>query len=613
MAKKLLALVIIAASVYSSAAQISTPAAAPKTDEAAAKLAKEAVEFLRETSAEVGRLRTAENRISFNAELASLMWFHDDKEARAMYGSVVSEFKQLLAQLDMQMNMPVADDDDASSFSLFGGPGGYGKSKAERKLRIAMAVRQQIAMSLAEHAPDLAYNFYYDSINLITNAAFRKETEQTDQYFESRLLTQIAASDAAKAVDYGKESIKRGLNNNHIELLKKIYAKDVDKGVEFGAALLSRLKSDKADNAYFYSSLLSFGDSNYQASKKTGGKKAIYSQTDLRDIADLFAQLALNDSEEFESYMILDSLDEIEKYSPSRAAQIRAKLNRNASGNVKEMRLDRITSSGAVNTVANRSVGTGVGIGSGVNSNTAADAERIAREEREKREKQLMTDVLSLGKKELPKEEREKIIAESRKIISQTPGKDKKIVALSLLAAQVAKAGDKELANEIMRDAERLVNPEPRNYQDFTLSWMLASGYAEANPDKAFPIIETAILRANETISAFIKVAEFIDVNAEIIDEGEVQVGMFGGEMIRGMTRDLGVAAGPLKTLARADFEKTRNLTNVFDRAEIRVLAKMLVLRAVLDNRKKDDRKSESIDTSDADLPPPMPVRRRLN
>ena len=37
-----------------------------------------------------------------------------------------------------------------------------------------------------------------------------------------------------------------------------------------------------------------------------------------------------------------------------------------------------------------------------------------------------------------------------------------------------------------------------------------------------------------------IKVAEFIDVNDEMIDDGEVQVGMFGGSMIRGMTSELG-------------------------------------------------------------------------
>ena len=120
---------------------------------------------------------------------------------------------------------------------------------------------------------------------------------------------------------------------------------------------------------------------------------------------------------------------------------------------------------------------------------------------------------------------------------------------------------------------------------------MLASGYAETNPAKAFPILEDTILRANATISAVIKVAEFVDVNEELIGDGEVQVGMFGGQMIRELTGSLGIASGTIKALVKADFARTKNLTNTFDRNEISVLAKMMVLRAVLDKRtiKKSD------------------------
>lgn len=164
----------------------------------------------------------------------------------------------------------------------------------------------------------------------------------------------------------------------------------------------------------------------------------------------------------------------------------------------------------------------------------------------------------------------------------QTAGRDKKILGLSMLAAQVAKMGDKELANEIMRDAERLVNPAPKNYQDFMLMWMLASGYASVEPEKAFPLLEDTIGRANETLAAFVKVGEFIDVAEEMIQDGEVQVGVFGGQMVRGLTRELGMADATIQVLAKADFGKTKNLTNGFDRTEIRVLAKMMVLRAVL-------------------------------
>ncbi len=572
----------------------------PKKTPEPEKLTENAVEFLRETSQDLARMRSVENRISFSAEMASLMWFHNEKEARAMYATTITDFKQLLSQLDGQMNtldVPADEDGGGGMGFLFGGGG---RTPVERKLRIAMAVRQQIALSLAEHDPETAYAFFYDTASLITNAKFRKDTEQADKYFELQLIKQIAETNATMAAKFGANSIKDGIDGNHVELLKKIYAKDADKGIEFGAAILSKVKSGKnsVKGLYVFSSLLNYGADILEASKKPKGKKAIYSQSDLRDIAEAFAQVILDGDDEEASYSGIGFAEQIGKFAPGRAAQIKAKF-RKESG----------TSTG---------IGTGVGYGS---ANTAANAVRVAgmangantntgnteAEQKRQAEEAMMKDVMALNKS-VPKEERDKITAKARKIISTTPGKDKKITALSLLAAQVAKAGDKELADEIMRDAERLINPQPKNYRDFLFTWLVASGYAEANPDKAFPMLEDAILRANETISAFVKVAEFIDVNEEMIDDGEVQVGMFGGSMIRGMTQELGIANTTLISLAKADFVKTKALTNSFDRVEVRVLAKMLILRAVLDKNLKNKKPSDGFDREDDALLAPMPV-----
>ncbi len=274
-------------------------------------------------------------------------------------------------------------------------------------------------------------------------------------------------------------------------------------------------------------------------------------------------------------------IETIQKYAPGRAAQIRTKFR----GNAGTSNYNAVANA-ALAVAANR-----VGYTSATgysNSNTdTSDYQQQMREneERERSEKKLFEDVQSLNTKQLPNEQREKIIAEARKIIAQTPGREKKVMGLGLLAAQVAKMGDKELAAEIMRDAEAMVNPSPKNYQDFLLSWMLASGYAAADPDKAFPLLEETISRANDTLAAFIKVGEFIDVAEEMIQDGEVQVGAFGGQMVRGLTRELGLADTTIQVLAQADFAKTKTLTNRFDRPEIRVLAKMMVLRAVLNPR----------------------------
>lgn len=565
------------------------PTSESDTPEARDKLRKEAIAFLRETLTDVGSMRSLENRISFSAEIAGLMWFHDEREARSMYSGVIGDFRDLLARFDADMNRLGLTPEEAQNR---GGMPSFlmeptDRSRVLRKFTIAMGVRQQIAMSIAEHDPDLAFNFYNDSLSAISNPEFRKHSEREGSHFETQLLGQIAAKDPAKAAQLGARSVAKGVTYQHVELLKKIYGKDPEKGAEFGAAILGKLKSEKLDTANLYPvrSLIEFGEQALASSRKPGGKRPVYSQADLRDMAELIAQTVLARSAGDTDDNSLSYADVIQRYSPGRAAQIRAKF-KSKGGN------SNSAISFGVYDVASAPPPPPPARGYGSNVNAAYGDPVSAAGDNERR---LADDVKKLEKRELPKEEREKIIAQARQIIMQTPGRDKKVVALSALASQVAKFGDKELAAEIMKDAEALVNPSPKNYQDFMLSWLLASGYAASDPDRAFPLLEDTIMRANETLSAFIKVAEFVDVGEEMIQDGEVQVGAFGGQMVRGLTRELGMADSTIQVLARADFGKTKNLTNRFDRTEIRILAKMMVLRAVL-NPAKAPKVEEMID-----------------
>ncbi len=551
-----------------------------KATDAKENLEKEAVTFLRETLGDVNGMRSLENRISFTAELAGLMWFHDEREARAMYGGVIDDFRDLLTRYDAQMNsfgIPPEDGEGRSSpMSFMMEP--TDESRVARKFATAMGVRQQIAMSIAEHDADLAFAFYSDSLLAISNPEFRKRGE-SDAYFETQLLTQIAQTNPAKAVQFGIKSLSKGFEYQHLDLLRKIYAKDPEKGAEYATAILSRVKTQKFDASDYYliGSLMEFGDKALETSRKPGGKKAAYAAADLGELADLLARAILNRPDS-DSGVGIGYMELIQKYAPGRYAQLRAKVKRTISTSNFNANANSMYRS--VNASYNSDGGSA---NSSSNSNVAGYEQQMREsEEREKAEKKLFEDVQSLATKPLPKEEREKIITQARKIIMQTPGRDKKVVALGLLAAQVAKMGDKELAGEIMRDAEAMVNPSPKNYQDFLLSWMLASGYATVDPDKAFPLLEETIGRANDTLAAFIKVGEFIDVTEEMIQDGEVQVGAFGGQMVRGLTRELGLADSTIQILAQADFGKTKNLTNRFERPEIRVLAKMMVLRAIL-------------------------------
>jgi hypothetical protein len=440
-------------------------------------------------------------------------------------------------------------------------------------------VRQQITTSIAEHDPELALNFYYDSSSIITNPNLRKRAEGRDSYFEIGLLTQIAEKDVAKAVRLASRSLENGFGYQHISLLKKIYEKDADKGVEFGQKIKSRLLSadskTSSDNAAI--DLIEFGLDNAEAVKDKPGKKLVYTVSDLREIADPIALRMLSATDLPAIHIALGFAESLEKISPSRATQLKAKYSKGPEGEA----YNAIRRAARSSNSANSYQISGDTSGNFAYANTNA-SRNSAPDPRQQSEEQLQKNMKDLGNVELPKEEREKVIAEARKILMTTNAKDKKIMGLSMIAAQVARMGDKDLANEIMRDAAAVVDPNPKNYQDFILTWMLASGYAESDPDQAFPIIEDVIGRANGVINSFVTVGEFVDVQGEMIVDGEIQIGPFGGGMIRGLSSQIGIAEGTIKTLVKADFERTKGLTNRFDRPEARILAKMLVLRAVL-------------------------------
>jgi hypothetical protein len=479
-----------------------------------------------------------------------------------MYVGVVADFKDLLMKYDSQMNaldVTGEDMDGTPRFLSFVEP--TDKSRVLRRFATAMGVRQQITVSIAEHDPDLAFSFYYDSLSAITNAEFRKQSETRDRYFEMNLLSMLADKDPAKAAKHGARSLESGVESQHLDLLRKIYEKDPEKAAEFADAILSRFKSQKVENwkVYILSSFLEFGGEKLEESRKPRGKRPVYSQAELRELAELLAQAILNSDGSDPSG--LGHVDVIEKYLPGRAAQIRAKYKDYPAARPDAAYNAAVNAMRTARSYANTSS----------NSYSNSDAEILSSNsntgisESERAEKKVYEDLASMESKKLPKEEREKIVARARQIVMQQAGRE-----------------GKELAAEIMRDAEKLVNPSPKNYQDFMLTWMLASGYANTDPGKAFPLLEETIGRANDTLAAFVKVGEFIDVAEEMIVDGEVQVGAFGGNMVRGLTKELTMADMTINVLAKADFGKTKNLTNRFDRLEIRILAKMMVLRAVL-------------------------------
>ena len=551
------------------------PATETKKTDVSAELKKEAVTLLREAAQEVANLRTLENRISFSAEIASLMWFDDERQARILFQSVITDFREFLLQVNAQYTaLDSPGIEEMGNYDPLFGVSDTSQAKLMRKLTKALSVRQQIALSLAEHDPQMAYDFFLSTSEVVTNAKLRPMLQDRNSYFEFSLLSKIAERDPDKALEMGRKLLAKGFNYQIINLLNKIYDADAAKGAIFADEIVQKIKSErgKADAFYEYNLILGMGANNLEKIKATPGKKPMFSEDALREIADLMGGEILKrdgmTGADMASYISL-----VEKFSPARAAQIKQKM---AANKEKE--------------VSDKTELTEEQKEEFVRSNTQIRKQ----EEIKKQEEQLLKDVQNLSAKQVSKEEREKIVSQTRQAISKMKNAEQKVAALTFLAAQISRMGDRDAALKIMEEAQKMVPPEPKNYRDFLQTLFLVSGYAEVEPDKAFPILEDSILRINDTISAFIKVGEFMDASGEIIENGEVQIGGFGsGNMTQQLLGSLGAADASLRSLAIADFNRTKALTNKFDRLEARILAKMLVLRAILGEKKIESEKVE--------------------
>lgn len=564
---------------------VSIPAFSQMTDkDKTAELEKQAVDFLKDTSNEINILRTPENRISFNAELAALMWLHDEKQARAMFGNVITDFRQMLVQIDSQLNAQNFSDEETTSYMPFM-RANDSRGKLLQKLRKVMSVRRQIASAIAENDALLGLEFFNETALAISNPKIREQYLAQDSYFETKLLEQIAEQNPDKILDFARQSLKKGLNYNTFGLLSKIYANNDKDGAAFGEEVFAKLKemNGGTSNMYFYNAMLELGS----RSSKDSGKTPLFSDQIMREAADLLgAELLKLDKESFAAGS--GFLEKVEKYSPGRAAQVRQKfslkkdaaMQEKGSGNGSGV---RIASSPPMPPPAPMAIGA-----------VAVDA---------------ADGLEKFGKGKLPEAEKEKFIAQARGQIAKIEDPSAKITMLSLFAAQMSKMGEQETALQLMKEAESFGTQYPKNYLDFLQNWMLASGYAQVAPEKAFPILEDSIYRLNETVSAFVKVGEFMDVNGDIIEDGEVQVGAFGGGMTKDLLRGLGQTNNALEQLAKADFARTKNLANRFERNELRILARMLILRAVFDSRKANKKAEIKVDAAETPTKGAIPMK----
>ncbi len=516
-----------------------------------AEFREAAAEILSETSAMIPSLASPENRLGYTIKIADLIWTLDETQSRAMFQYATDELKREIVQTDAAMNrmtnQPELEWENAGSF-------GEIRNSSNRIFQ----TRSMLISTLANHDAEFASRVLTETGGIISNPELMKRFEQSDAGLKTMIAGKIAQQDAGKALEAGRERLSKGVSYDVTTLLQQIYNKDQTKGIAFGKEVVDKVKSTKnSASSAILLSLLRQGTSNSQtiAKDKSADKKPLFDDLTMRDLAGLLADSMIGGSSRRVS---TQAMTYIEQYAPQKAALVQKAVA--AQTNQNNSRRTAITG----------------GRGNGIGSSQTSSWQKI-NEARSNAQKEITKSFQGLQAQNLSNEDKIKLINETRAKIIAVNNNSFRTSNLIALSRQAKQAGQDELAAVLLADAERYVNLQPKERNDFMENRNLANAYTSVDAEKSFAILENMIFRLNDIIESFVKVGEFSG-NSRMVENGE----MIMSGASRQFTSYLAINGNNLQDLASADLKRLKNLGDKFSRPEFRIETRLTIAQMLL-------------------------------
>lgn len=510
-----------------------------------AALKENTLELVRETSSMALTLRSPGNRINFAIVSADILWDLDENDSRGIFNSSAEDIKRLMSEVDFEKNQQdnLKDTNWANSNST---------SQLNTKINQAFSLRSAMITALANHDPDMAMRFLQETGQLFTNPTLLKRIERENKRLDTLILKQIAAKDVTKALELGHEKLSKGVTSEVTSLLTQIYAKDKEKGVGFAKSILQKLKSSNLNNNNTWIVIRLF---QYGLSTINSDKTPLYNASEMRELGDILAKQITSSTSRYRN-VSTNVMSGLEKYAPNSAAQIKRTLEQRKAANNRR----------------------GNGNRSGSSTRSSIDTSRKQMwEERSKFQNDLSQNIKRLSDENLTSQEKQAIINESKDKILSVNNESFRLNNLISLAIGAARAGEKDSASGILYEAEAYIKQDPKQKSDFSNSQRIANAYAIIDPDRSFAILENMIYRLNGVINGYTKFMEFSG-NGRVVENNELVMSSYS----RQFTNYLRFSPESMKSLAEADFRRLKDLSDKFERPEVRIETRLLIAKALL-------------------------------
>jgi len=598
--KKLFTLFLCFIFIGQNLAQTAPSAAAQKSDVAPALQEKAAV-LSTSLVREAEQFSLPINRINARILVANLLWEQDEKQARTIFQSAISELNQMIGQISTENNETADEEYNTERYLI---------------LNDARTLRSELLLALAALDPSFALE--------AMQALSRKNLEgdsifEDEKSLELTLATKIAVKNPKQAYEMAKKNLDEAINYNVFSTLENLYEKDTELGIKLAQDIVEKIKSKDTkitspsdyitnsnamsnsvtsnvmtapiQNAGFRVNLWEvqgFLDTvkklNQQAVRNK--KAPVLGENGIKEIVDVLAQIFVKQPY-LSAYEVAKSMTEITKYFPAQALAIQRKIGQSESSTLNSLVNKQIFQ----NETEDKSADEILQIIEKKPVNERDDlywkaAEAAFTEGKIEEAKKFYGKIKTrrehdyLGKaieNALPLKLAEKgDLSEVKQMLAKLKTPEERIEVLTTLAIAVVKNGDKKVASALLAEARSIYSGKIKNRRNLSSILQIAQAYAVLEPEKSFELLESNISFFNDVISAAILLDEFNEIGA--VQNEELRLDM----VKRVSYGDIPKAVALIKNLAAADFERTTAIADKFSRAEVRFFVRYRIAEALL-------------------------------
>ncbi|MEZ5344482.1 MAG: hypothetical protein R2681_02905 [Pyrinomonadaceae bacterium] len=519
------------------------------------------LEMLNGTLKNIEQVDDKMSRILFNARIANLLERFDQDRSNRIMTRAEREFLIWLKENEDVINSDFgrAQDESGDDFYFERGkipivPGGF-----SRKYEIVRSAGK-LTLEIAYMDPFNAYEFYKKTKRVLDAGKDLYLWGNEDIPREIfRLMTEQDFDRASKIV---REYVSNGDNKDSVEIMEMIYEANETEGGKLGNEYLEEwIKRDVLSKADFEttSELLNIGNKYLNELENKKVKSSIFSKKLLVKTAEKFANtlLAQNEIDKISEYQIEKYLESIRYFLPVKADVIEQKWrekngtedcscakNERRSSTDRLRDVDDAMSEAIEKAVADIKKSAEEAIYEiDPNANVKlSDAEK-ARVLKRKKDTDFVRSLSEFNKRNLSDVERLKFIKDAVKVIAGVRDKNKRVWLLTELAFNLNEPADKEIAEEIMEEAAKLVKSNPVTFYDFFYSARMVGGYSSFDINKSFYMLEQLVMELNKTANAGMKFTEVIGEDLPILGELSLTI---SDEMGESAFRTVGNADGTL-------------------------------------------------------------------